>query len=106
MSPQDIANISQWLQQILTDVRDIHLQTQDMRGEMKTAANEASATSKRIERGSADTISLLSSIQTQINTLKSDLNTSKSNMESKLGDLERQVKDLRSAVASLERRLH
>lgn len=101
MDQEDILNISQWLQQILKDLQDTHIQTQDMRGEMRAVTTELKAANERTERHTNDVLKLIEAIRAQTDVLRGDFQATQSHVDSKIGGLEVQIKDLKSEIASL-----
>jgi prefoldin subunit 5 len=98
MSPQDIMNISQWLQQLIKDVQDTHQQMLDMRGEIRAANDELKNLAGRAEQKNADLIRLVESLKGQLDIIHGETGATKSVVEAKIASLENTIKDLRSDV--------
>lgn len=98
MDPQDVLNISQWLQQLIKDVQDTHRQLLDMRGELKAANDELRNVAGRMDQKNADLVRVVEAVKSQTDIMHGEVSATKSTVEARVGSLENQVKDLRSDV--------
>lgn len=105
MSPQDVNNISSWLQELLRLQQDTHTQLVDMRNENRQVMDEIKSISARMDKKDTEIIRYIEALKGQIDILKGDVAAAKSaaentnsHVDSKLSDIKSTLNEIRRAV--------
>lgn len=105
MDPQDVVNVSQWLQQLVRDLADTHTQLEDMRKESKMATDEVRSISNRIDQRDSNILSLIEALRAQVDITKNSIGSLQSHIDGRIGNLESQIKELKSEIQTIHRRV-
>ena len=98
MSPQDVNNMSQWLQELLKLLQETRSQLADSRNENRQLLDEIKAVSSRLDHKDSDTMRMLEMLKSQVDTVRTDVAVTKSTMESHSNNLDSKINDLKSAI--------
>lgn len=102
MNPQDVNNISQWLQEILRLVQDTRTQLIDMRGENKQMMDDIRGIAARIEQKDTSELSLIENLRTQLDIVKGSADSAKSAAEHANDHLDSKINDLKSILNDIK----
>lgn len=103
MNPQDLQNISSWLQEILRLMQDTHTQLIDMRNENRQVMDEIKGVSARMDQKDTDIIRLIDTMRGQIDVLRGDVASTKSAVESTNSHIDSKISDLKSTLNDIKR---
>jgi predicted nucleic acid-binding Zn-ribbon protein len=103
VNPQDLNNISSWLQELLRLVQDTHTQLVDMRNENRQVMDEIKGVSARMDQKDTDIIRLVDTMRGQIDVLRGEVTSVKSAVESTNSHLDSKVNDLKSTLSEIRR---
>ena len=100
MNPQDINNMSSWLQEILRLLQDTQTQVTDMRNESKQMMDDLKGVTARMDQKDSDIIRLIDSLRSQLDVIKGETTATKGAVEKGVGDVESKVSDAKSDIRS------
>jgi predicted nucleic acid-binding Zn-ribbon protein len=103
VNPQDLNNISSWLQELLRLVQDTHTQLVDMRNENRQVMDEIKGVSARMDQKDTDIIRLVDTMRGQVDVLRGEVTSVKSAVESTNGHLDSKINDLKSTLNEIRR---
>ena len=105
MNPQDIANLSQWLQQLMKDVTDTRTQLIDMRSENKQLMDEIKTISGRMDQKDSDILRLIDTLRSQLDVTRGEIASVKNAVESTKSHIDAKASDLKSAIHEVRNRV-
>lgn len=103
MNPQDVHNISSWLQEILNLLRDTHTQLEDLRNENRQMLDDLRGVSARVDQKDTEIIKTIDTLKGQMDVLRGDLSSAKSTVENRTSNLESRVNDIKSTLNDVRR---
>lgn len=103
MNPKDVNNFAQWLQEILTTLRDTHTQLQDLRAENRQMMDDLRGIASRVDQKDTDTIKLIESLKGQLDIAKAEVSAAKSAAENTASTVDSKLSEIKSVLNDIRR---
>lgn len=103
MNPQDAANFTQWLQEILNTLRDTHTQLQDLRAENRQMMDDLRGIIARVDQKDDATLKIIDALKSQIDTVRIEASAAKTAAENAASTVDSRLNDIKSTLNDIKR---
>lgn len=103
MNPQDVNNFTQWLQEIVSTLRDTHSQLQDLRNENRQMMDDLRGIASRVDQKDTETLRLIEALKGQLDIVRVEANAAKTAAEKATSTVDSKLTDVKSTLNEIRR---